>query len=743
MVAASKRTASEAGLSTTSLDIRQATVDSRSIPTSHSTHTHSPLKSAPMGSEMSRDPPSRRKADEPEGEWSVAESKSSRKKRRKVQQDSENRPSIRFLKTRPDRVQLKALQDLVLYVLADCIAPSWLAVNNAKQIRKVVVLMVPGLDQEMLENSELTDSICIGDSAGILNGSMGASTHPDKGAQDLSLESTDPSSTNEHVDDDSDFEGRDIADQRSLKGDLLQHIIEVRAPGDSRANRVHSPLQGMLIAPFPDNKEKGNSKDEKSFQAVRTVVADFIHSADDLREAEYPVHPASFTDPKDAQLEHQRRELTSQSSAAGWVNTHVTVSSPTLPSSSRSHDPLTQGLRVYALDCEMVVTSDDKHSLARISVIDWSGKTILDKYVKPTLPIINYFTEYSGITEKLLENVETTLKDIQTELLALFSEDTVLLGHSLESDLNALKLTHPFLIDTSIIYPHPRGLPLRSSLKFLANRYLKREIQKGGADGHDSVEDARAVLDLVRLKCEKGPRWGTLDANGESLFRRLGRTLKTDEQDKVVLKETAIVEYGTPERGFGKDATYKIACESDGEIVQGVLRAVHGDQSSDTDLQQGDDQDGRGEEGEIAAPAQGQKIPPGGADFVWARLRDLEAVRGWNIPPGAAGAASSTSPPQDDTNNSPDVLLATARRTLSSILHIWTHLPPRTLLILYSGTADMRPALRLQQQHAQYRREFKIKKWDELSIKWTDKEEQELKQAVEAARKGVGVLAVR
>ncbi len=104
-----------------------------------------------------------------------------------------------------------------------------------------------------------------------------------------------------------------------------------------------------------------------------------------------------------------------------------------------------------------------------------------------------------------MDPVTTTLADIQKELLELLTPRTVLVGHSLNSDLTALKLTHPFIIDTAIIYPHPRGPPLKSALKWLCQKYLGKEIQKGQT-GHDSIEDARAVLELVKQKCEKGER---------------------------------------------------------------------------------------------------------------------------------------------------------------------------------------------------------------------------------------------
>ena len=47
---------------------------------------------------------------------------------------------------------------------------------------------------------------------------------------------------------------------------------------------------------------------------------------------------------------------------------------------------------------------------------------------------------FSGLTADNFVGVETTLEDVQNELTQLFFSDTILLGHSLESDLRALKV---------------------------------------------------------------------------------------------------------------------------------------------------------------------------------------------------------------------------------------------------------------------------------------------------------------
>lgn len=48
---------------------------------------------------------------------------------------------------------------------------------------------------------------------------------------------------------------------------------------------------------------------------------------------------------------------------------------------------------------------------------------------------------FSGISEEDLEDCKTTIRDVQAALLTRFSSRTVLIGHSLESDLVALKVT--------------------------------------------------------------------------------------------------------------------------------------------------------------------------------------------------------------------------------------------------------------------------------------------------------------
>jgi len=68
------------------------------------------------------------------------------------------------------------------------------------------------------------------------------------------------------------------------------------------------------------------------------------------------------------------------------------------------------------------------------------GLLLCDRWQTSSLPPSNYSFRFSGLTAEHFVGVETTLEDVQQQLLHLFHSDTILLGHSLESDMRALKV---------------------------------------------------------------------------------------------------------------------------------------------------------------------------------------------------------------------------------------------------------------------------------------------------------------
>lgn len=155
---------------------------------------------------------------------------------------------------------------------------------------------------------------------------------------------------------------------------------------------------------------------------------------------------------------------------------------------------------MYAVDCEMVETEQGQE-LVRVSVVDENLVCLYDTLVQPPNPILDYKTRYSGVTEDMLRDVSTSLSDVHQTLLNILPPHCILIGQSLENDFYALKMMHPFVIDTSYLFTHT--YKFKPKLRFLAKKLLSLDIQTGSS-GHSSVQDAQTCMQLVLKKLELG-----------------------------------------------------------------------------------------------------------------------------------------------------------------------------------------------------------------------------------------------
>lgn len=177
-------------------------------------------------------------------------------------------------------------------------------------------------------------------------------------------------------------------------------------------------------------------------------------------------------------------------------------------------------------DCEMGYTTMGLE-LIRLTATSWpTGEELLDVLVRPLGQILDLNSQFSGVwptdyadAQPYNSNTaDSKLRLVDSPFIArdllfdLLTPDTPLIGHALDNDLNTTRIIHPSIVDSVLLYPHPRGLPIRFGLKMLMKQHLDRDIQMGGANGHDSKEDARAAGDLVRLKV--ADTWKAMQRDG-------------------------------------------------------------------------------------------------------------------------------------------------------------------------------------------------------------------------------------
>lgn len=156
-------------------------------------------------------------------------------------------------------------------------------------------------------------------------------------------------------------------------------------------------------------------------------------------------------------------------------------------------------LEAVGIDCEMGFTTNG-FELLRITAIDYiSGEEVLDILVRPKGEILDLNTRWSGIAE--IKEEAVSFEELITLLGEVLDADTVMVGHGLENDMNAMRLIHHTVVDTAVLYPKHRATPtFRYSLKQLAFEYLGRTIQTGE---HDSGEDSLAAIDVTKYFIEQ------------------------------------------------------------------------------------------------------------------------------------------------------------------------------------------------------------------------------------------------
>lgn len=525
------------------------------------------------------------------------------------------------------KISIKDIRDLTLYALKDTNnMPPWVQLDNRSSLQKMIVLFVPGLETP---DFNLPDGATFDD---ILK---------NKDECNFKYFSKYP-------------------DLISLVPNNDLQAFPVVAPG-SRTT-LYSAYNSFMNVGLTKN-EKITRRNELSKK--RITIHDLLMDLDKLIENDYPIHPDTEGLTSDMKIELTEQE---KNSTDTWFNTK-----------KFDHN----GSHTYALDCEMCL-SDNGLVLTRASIVDFDCKVLYDKLVKPDVPIIDYLTKYSGITKEKLEPVTTTLKDVQEDILKIISSDDVLIGHSLQSDLNVLKLRHPKVVDTALIFDHKAGPPFKPALRYLASEYLHTTIQNTDVLGHNSIEDARTCMELTKLKIVNGMVFG-ISINTENLFSRLMksgvRTLLLN--DSVPSRQTGL------ENDLRNLATQKLRCTTDQEIYDNILEKMNS------------------------------------FELTVGRLRDLEFSRGFSQPSLKSSRRMEDVP-------SAEVILENLGKNINEI---YEKAPSGTLIMILSGTGDTRPWGQIMKELNKLPNQEKMSQRKER--------EKEIERSIGVARDGVATVIIK
>jgi RNA exonuclease 1 len=315
--------------------------------------------------------------------------------------------------------------------------------------------------------------------------------------------------------------------------------VRTRAPGEG--NRVNSPIPAILERPLSNKQLKalGLSAAASATSASMSSVVPLRLAG--LSEADYAERALLHCMSRDALIEH------------GFpvpLTEEETLSIPTAADNrcvgyvrAPPQDAALNKRQLVSIDCEMV-RCGSKYVLAWLAVTSISGEVLLDTLVKPSEPVTDYLTQFSGVSAEKLADVTTTLADARSLMFGVIDAQTFICGHSLENDFHALELLHDRVLDTSVLYP--RGAVStrfqKHALRYITQKYLQRQIQ--GGDFHSPSEDASAAMELTLLKLLRGPSFGG-DSNAprtvESIFaatERSGKKSAVIDRSGIVVQHT-------------------------------------------------------------------------------------------------------------------------------------------------------------------------------------------------------------
>jgi DNA polymerase III epsilon subunit-like protein len=198
---------------------------------------------------------------------------------------------------------------------------------------------------------------------------------------------------------------------------------------------------------------------------------------------------------------------------------------------------------------------------------------LISRYVVPSEEVFDWRSKFSGITKDIMSSAICSgatfsgWREARDKLWEFMDGSTILVGQSLNYDLEVLGICHAKIVDTAIltaetVFPSiisTKPLPRMWSLKSLAKDLLNLEIQNGNR-GHSALEDAYAAREIA-IWCIRNPEklkmWAENTRHQEEECR-LKKSLKVHRKGKSrsdvpASQPTRAWEYGAKHSDYSDD----------------------------------------------------------------------------------------------------------------------------------------------------------------------------------------------
>ncbi|KAK1142468.1 hypothetical protein N8T08_007830 [Aspergillus melleus] len=200
----------------------------------------------------------------------------------------------------------------------------------------------------------------------------------------------------------------------------------------------------------------------------------------------------------------------SWSTLAGEQHPTQTIGAYQASPAHQTHGGAPKRLAV-ALDCEMALTEEGAECVQLCAVDLVTGERIIDIGVIPIPRVRNWQTKWSGMSWPIMKQLRAQGKTVRgwraarERLFDFIDEGTILVGQSLDNDLQCLKIVHRNVVDTALVTKIAveeqlgGGCGRKWALKRLAGDLLGIHIQQS-QKGHSCMEDTLATREVL-LKC--------------------------------------------------------------------------------------------------------------------------------------------------------------------------------------------------------------------------------------------------